>query len=68
MSDYQKPLKKWQYSYFKAHGGNIEQCAEDFFNPHPIKGLEVTNLNLLRQLYVAWEVLMISNEYQKLSN
>ena len=25
MSDDQKPWKKWQYSYFKAHGGNIEQ-------------------------------------------
>ena len=25
MSGDQKPWKKWQYSYFKAHGGNIEQ-------------------------------------------
>ena len=33
-----------------------------------IKGWEVANLNLLRQLYLAWEVLMISNENQKLSN
>ena len=32
------------------------------------KGLKAANLNLLRRLYLAWEVLKTSNEHQKLSN
>ena len=43
----------------------------DFFHMRQLealKGLKVTNLNSLRQLFLAWEVLTISNECQKLSN